>query len=328
MNEPFGDTVNWDALPANAIASVTLMPGSNPLFGLNALGGAVSLQTKTGFSHPGHGARFSAGRSAAGGPSCKAAGTSSASVPTSPRPAGSRKTAGAISRRRASAGVRQRRVASDRSRARGDGDGRHQPADRQRPGARPAASRRIAGRSSRIPDETKTDIGLILGDRPPAVRPGVDLEARRLFPAGDRRHLQRRRHAYDECERGVSRSFCARKTAKAAGARPLRPPDCRTTTATRSTPRTTRPRRAPGLGRTAQATVTRPTGGRDNHFVAGASFDGARSRYDSDTELALLTDTRGTIGAGIFDGEAAVRLRTSVRHVARSRRLLHARRRG
>ena len=55
MNEPFGDTVNWELLPTNAIASVTLMPGSNPLFGLNALGGAVSVQTKTGFSHPGHG---------------------------------------------------------------------------------------------------------------------------------------------------------------------------------------------------------------------------------------------------------------------------------
>ena len=61
LNEPFGDTVNWDLLPANAIASVNLMPGSNPLFGLNALGGAVSVQTKTGFSHPGHAVSLSGG---------------------------------------------------------------------------------------------------------------------------------------------------------------------------------------------------------------------------------------------------------------------------
>lgn len=40
LNEPFGDTVNWELLPTNAIASINLMPGSNPLFGLNALGGA------------------------------------------------------------------------------------------------------------------------------------------------------------------------------------------------------------------------------------------------------------------------------------------------
>ena len=53
-NEPFGDTMNWDLVPQNAIASVNVVPGSNPLFGLNALGGALSLQTKTGFSHPGH----------------------------------------------------------------------------------------------------------------------------------------------------------------------------------------------------------------------------------------------------------------------------------
>lgn len=53
LNEAFGDTVNWDLLPTNAIRSVNLVPGSNPLFGLNTLGGALSLETKTGFSDPG-----------------------------------------------------------------------------------------------------------------------------------------------------------------------------------------------------------------------------------------------------------------------------------
>jgi outer membrane receptor protein involved in Fe transport len=61
LNEPFGDTMNWDLIPTNAIASVNLMPGSNPLFGLNALGGAASVQTKTGFSHAGHDVSVSAG---------------------------------------------------------------------------------------------------------------------------------------------------------------------------------------------------------------------------------------------------------------------------
>ena len=50
MNEAFGDTVSWDAIPATAIASLNLIPGSNPLFGLNALGGALSIRTKDGFS--------------------------------------------------------------------------------------------------------------------------------------------------------------------------------------------------------------------------------------------------------------------------------------
>jgi outer membrane receptor protein involved in Fe transport len=55
INEPLGDSVNWDLIPQNAISSMTLMPGSNPLFGLNTLGGALSVQTKSGDHHPGGG---------------------------------------------------------------------------------------------------------------------------------------------------------------------------------------------------------------------------------------------------------------------------------
>ena len=53
INEPFGDTVNWALVPKSAIEAVFLVPGSNPLFGLNALGGALSIRTKDGFLHPG-----------------------------------------------------------------------------------------------------------------------------------------------------------------------------------------------------------------------------------------------------------------------------------
>lgn len=54
INEPFGDAVNFELIPESAIASMNLMPGSNPLFGLNTLGGAISIQTKDGFTHEGH----------------------------------------------------------------------------------------------------------------------------------------------------------------------------------------------------------------------------------------------------------------------------------
>jgi outer membrane receptor protein involved in Fe transport len=53
LNQPFGDIVSWDLLPRSAIASIALMPGSNPLFGLNTLGGALAVRTKDGWSHPG-----------------------------------------------------------------------------------------------------------------------------------------------------------------------------------------------------------------------------------------------------------------------------------
>ncbi len=61
INEPFGDTVNWSVIPESAIAGINLMSGSNPLFGLNTLGGALSVRTKNGFTHPGAEAEISGG---------------------------------------------------------------------------------------------------------------------------------------------------------------------------------------------------------------------------------------------------------------------------
>ena len=53
FNQPFGDTVNWDLIPSLAIARMDLV-GSNPVFGLNALGGALSVEMKNGFTYRRH----------------------------------------------------------------------------------------------------------------------------------------------------------------------------------------------------------------------------------------------------------------------------------
>jgi outer membrane receptor protein involved in Fe transport len=53
MNEPFGSVVNWDLLPMNAMSRVSVLPGSNPMFGLNTLGGALVIETKNGQDNPG-----------------------------------------------------------------------------------------------------------------------------------------------------------------------------------------------------------------------------------------------------------------------------------
>src|SRR5262245_48273332 len=50
VDEPFDDTVSWAVLPESAVESLYVVPGSNPLFGLNALGGAIAVRTKDGFS--------------------------------------------------------------------------------------------------------------------------------------------------------------------------------------------------------------------------------------------------------------------------------------
>lgn len=52
FNQPFGDTVDWDLIPSLAIDRLNLL-GSNPVFGLNALGGSLAVQMKNGFTYHG-----------------------------------------------------------------------------------------------------------------------------------------------------------------------------------------------------------------------------------------------------------------------------------
>ncbi|WP_255364836.1 TonB-dependent receptor [Collimonas sp. OK242] len=63
INEAFGDVVNWDLLPQSAISSIQLIPGSNPVFGLNTLGGALAIYTKSGAQNPGGTVEVSSGSS-------------------------------------------------------------------------------------------------------------------------------------------------------------------------------------------------------------------------------------------------------------------------
>lgn len=62
MNQPFGDVVSWDLLPRVAISETALVPGSDPLFGLNTLGGAISIRTKDGYTNPGSSLQIGGGQ--------------------------------------------------------------------------------------------------------------------------------------------------------------------------------------------------------------------------------------------------------------------------
>jgi len=52
INESYGDVVNWDFIPQLAIDRLVLVPNS-PIFGLNAIGGALSFEMKNGFTYHG-----------------------------------------------------------------------------------------------------------------------------------------------------------------------------------------------------------------------------------------------------------------------------------
>jgi iron complex outermembrane receptor protein len=73
INEVFGDTVNWDFIPQNAINRMTLVP-SNPIYGLNAIGGALSFEMKNGFTYRGVEGEVTAGSFGRGGASVQAGG--------------------------------------------------------------------------------------------------------------------------------------------------------------------------------------------------------------------------------------------------------------
>jgi len=60
INEAFGDTVNWDLFPDIAVDRVDIV-SANPLFGLNALGGAISVTMKNGFTYHGLDGELSGG---------------------------------------------------------------------------------------------------------------------------------------------------------------------------------------------------------------------------------------------------------------------------
>jgi outer membrane receptor protein involved in Fe transport len=60
FNQAFGDTVNWDLIPEAAIDRINI-EGSNPVYGLNALGGAIAVQLKNGFTWQGSDLTISGG---------------------------------------------------------------------------------------------------------------------------------------------------------------------------------------------------------------------------------------------------------------------------
>jgi outer membrane receptor protein involved in Fe transport len=314
VNEPFSDTVNWDLLPTNAIASVNLVPGSNPLFGLNALGGAVSVQTKTGFSHPGHAASVVGGsfgrrwldlQSAARSERFSYFVTGRALAEDGWRdfsPSRVRQIFGNVEWRNESS-MLNLAVTGGANRLIGNG-----PAPVQLLEEDPEAV-------FTHPDETTTDMVLVTLRGRHAVSPTVQLDGVLFYRPATVRTFNGDDTTYDECE---NESFGGVLCAEDGAGDPVRDQfgqlvpvdedDPLDATNNRSKTRTR------GWGGGLQATMTRPVGARDNHFVAGASFEGGGSRYDAEAELARLTDDRGTAGAGIVDAESVVRLHTTVRH--------------
>lgn len=313
VNEPFGDSVNWDLLPTNAIAGIEVMAGSNPLFGLNALGGAVSMQTKTGFSHPGHDVTVSGGSfgrylvsAASGGHTGRVSYFVAGSALREDgwrdySPSRLRQIFGDVEWRTA-ATTWNVSLTAGRNRLIGNGAAPIELLEQDRSAI------------FTYPDETRTTMTLLTLRGRHQAGPGITVDGLTYVRRTSIGTFNGDDSDYDACEAGLGAFLCAEEGEGAPVASQfgdvVTVDDDRPINGTSNTSTTT----TNGFGGALQLTVVRPVRGRSNHFVAGLAVDGGRSSYGADTEIARLTPQRGTTGIGIFDAEASVRLRTHVRH--------------
>ncbi len=314
-NEPFGDTVNWDLLPMNAIASVNVIPGSNPLFGLNALGGALSFETKTGFSHPGHTSRVMSG------------------------------SFGRQSLEFTSGGARQNLSYFLAANAlTEDGWRDHSPTRLGQffgnVGWREGVNMlgiNVAGGLGRLIGNGPAPIDLLEVDRKAVfTHPDrtttraamVSVRGSRTLTLGSVDGVFYVRPAkvstfngddttYGECEDdGFDELLCSDE---GKGDLVLTP-DGTTIPVDDDAPfdgtNNYSSTRTNGWGGTLQATRLSTGGSRTNRLIVGATFDRAGSRYEADTEVARLDETRGTVGTGLYDADAAVRLQSTATHAS------------
>ncbi|MDE0556667.1 MAG: TonB-dependent receptor plug domain-containing protein, partial [Candidatus Poribacteria bacterium] len=337
VNELFGDTVNWDVIPQSAIASINLMSGSNPLFGLNTLGGALSLKTKTGFTHPGHGVKV---------------------------------YGGSFTRRTAefSSGGHNQRLSYFLS-------GNLFAEDGWRDFS-PSEVRQLFGNIGWKENASTLDLSLTLADNELLGNGAlpIDLlntERSAVFTHPDRTENNmlmanlRGSHAWSDtlilastvyyrrnnvetfngddtdfepCEDPENEGFlCVGEDADQARIKDQFGNDVRLPensyddddedieiddndddddaeggfNATNNTSQT----RQGGYGATLQAAFTSPIASRENQLIVGASFDRGEALFNSETELASLTPDRGTVGSGIFESESFVGVETAVQNM-------------
>lgn len=289
LNDPFGDTVQWDMLPSAAIASINVIPGSNPLFGLNALGGALSVRTKDGFGFPGQRLSF---------------------------------TTGSFARHRleVEAGAHGRSFGYFIAGALTDESGwrdfspstiRRLFGDLAWRGTASALNMSLTAASNDLTGNGAAPIEL-LEDDPDAVFTHPDrtdndialLTARARRQSSDRMLLEAVAY-YRRARTGTFNGDAADGDGHEVEDGDIDDHEFGAMNNISDT-------RGRAAGVTGQMTRTGPLWGRDNHFIVGAGADAATTQFEFASELARLTAERGTIGSGLFDEDAAVDLESRV----------------
>ena len=313
INETLGDALHWDMIPKNAVREVDLV-GSNPAFGLNALGGAIALRMKDGFTAPG--ARLQAlggsfGRRSFSGEYGVQAGNAAAYLAAEglDEDGWHNRSPSRLRRRYGDIGLRGRTgelhlsLTAGHSRLVGNG---------------PLPVELLAADRHAVfthPDRTVNDLVMLSLRGTTELTEAVSLQAVSYVRSFRQSTFNADIAEFAACDDGAG-ALCtedgARVTGRGSG-QPIpaavlggAPAGMLNRTSTHST----------STGGTAQVTVAAPVLGRGNRLAVGLALDHAASDFAASTELGALTAGRSVFGLGEDiaqpDGSIApVRLRST-----------------
>jgi iron complex outermembrane receptor protein len=311
INEPFGDTVNWALIPESAIGSATLVPGSNPLFGQNALGGAIAVRTKDGFADAATRAELTAGSFGRIALEAETGGAFSDGLgyfvsashleedgwrdysPTEAQQVFGKLTA-----------------LGERSRL--DVSLTHVDTDLVGNGAVPLDLLELDREAIFTrPDRTENALTMLGVGGERAVAPSITLRGTFYFRASDIDTLNGDDSDFEECEStpgficeeedGGEEIVLDENELPIAAAESLEGATVNRTSTEQD-----------GVGLGLQADFAGDLAGRDNRFTIGVTHDAADVEFGGSTELGALDDTRQAVGGGVFFGEGFIGLEASV----------------
>ena len=316
INEPFGDTVNWALIPDSAIRDVVLVPGSNPLFGLNTLGGAVAVRTKDGLTHPGTRASLSAG----------SFGRREVSVETGGDGRNGKldyfATVAALDedgwRDYSPTSARQGFVKAGWNGATSSIDASLTWADTDLIGNGAAPVELLESERTAIftrPDQTRNDLLQVNLVARRETAGGVHLSGNVYARSSDIATYNGDDSDYEDCD-DDEEYLCIEdddeeELALGADGRPIRADDHLIgATVNRSDTR------QDGFGLGGQASWEGLVGARDAHLVGGLSYDAGRIGFNASTELGMLDPTRLAVPSGTFVGGAFTAVDVDVSNLA------------
>lgn len=317
LNEPFGDTVSWALVPSAAVEAAVLVPGANPLFGLNALGGALALRTKDGFASEGLGVEASAGSfgrwslaaDAGGAMSERFAyfGTVSTLREDGWRDYSPTKATQAFGK------------LSWRS-AKGDVDTTLQVADTALVGNGAAPEELLAVSRSAVftrPDETRNSLVAVNLLAARDLREKLSLRGNFHFRASDIDTYNGDDSDFEECDTATG-LLCVDEEdedgEEVVEDRLGRPVAASEALEGATINRTRTNQRSGGFGFHAERTAASSTW--RNRAALGIAFEAADVDFDSSTELGTLDETRLALPGGVFVGDAFTAVDVATRHAS------------